>query len=429
MVHAVGRRGSVALHIVLATCAGGMRGLSAQGAALADTAWAAARQPGCTAYACGSSWSLLLDQDFLQLPALAPRTDRNYTMGLGVTRSGRTIHAQGHDKLLTVIEAGLDRILRSSVRRSVNGVRHPFFRSLRDATDGEADDDQQQVFTETLHGTAFTPDSIEDPRVVPGDRPYAFLLGWTVARTTVDSPRRAAWTSELTIGHVGSTLGRAVQRGIHRWRDLNLPEGWDNQLHNSGVRLLGLPTARYALTYERRAPWLTWERLTGELKRARHADPHAPDQGPRFLEVTGHVAGDVGYYTMATAGARVRIGWFTSPFWAQRMNPLGMGTRGEGDAPGALEGFVFAGARRRVVGYNLLLSGYGPSAGPARIRARDVERVVDEWETGVAVQWRHSMRRAVQLSWAVDAGRSPEFAGRFARRHHWGGVYLTFSRH
>lgn len=378
--------------------------------------------PICRVYECGKSRSFLLEQDWFHLKKFAPHTDRNYTMGLGFARSGYVVRRQRHDVLLTLVEAGLDRLL-PLPDREVNGTPFMFWQSLR-----REDRSQLQAFSEALHGTAFTPDSIEDPHPIPGDRPNAFLLGWTVGRTTVNNDRDVAWTSELTVGHVGSMLGRAVQRGIHHALNLNMPEGWDNQLHHTGVLLLGVPTARYGLTYERRLGAVSWKRLSGQLARERRTSARAQDLGRRFAEVTVHGAGDIGYYTMASAGARVRVGSFTSPFWAQRMNPLGMATRVPGGGGVPLEGFFFAGGRRRLVGYNLLLSGYGSSAGPARVPPAQVERWVDEWETGVAVQWEYKPTRSIQLSWAFDAGRSPEFKGPRARSHHWGGLYLTFSR-
>ena len=374
-------------------------------------------------YESGSSWSVVMDQDWFQLDKIARHTDRNYTMGFGLSRAGSVVRNQGHDVLLRLTEAALERLV-PVPERTVGTARRKLWSSLRYEDCG-----QSQAFVEMLHGTAFTPDSIEDPSPIGDDRPYAFLLGWTVRRVTSTNGGKAAWTSELTVGHVGSTLGRDVQRGIHRAIHKNPPEGWENQIHNTGVSILGVPVARYGLSYERQLGAVTWQRI-GHAILGHDCDGEcAAKPGRRAMEVTVEGGGEIGYYTTASIGTRLRLGSFASPFWTARQNPLGgVGARGVSKHTLPIDFFAFAGGRSRLVGYNLLLSGYGTSAGPVRVEQRRVRRLVHEWEAGVAAEWEYRRHRSVQLSWVVDAGRSPEFKGPLARSHHWGGFYLTARR-
>jgi hypothetical protein len=361
---------------------------------------------------CERSFAILIDQDLLQQRWISPSTDRNYTMGFGFARSGPEVWEGGHDVLLKAVESSLDwftNILPWLVR---SDARSQFFRSLNDTTTTNA-------FAEVFHGTAFTPDSIEASSVVVGDRPYAFLLGWTVSRVILNELETRAFTSEFTIGHIGSRLGRNVQRFIHKFITGSAdPKGWSNQVLDTPGLYLGTLTARYGISVEQQLKAWHWPG-------SGPADP----EPPKRLELTGGIGAQAGYYTEAEIGARLRIGHFTSPFWTQRMNPLAVGSRAPGTRGRRLDAFAFAGGRQRLVGYNALLQGYGPSADEYRISSDDVSRTVGEWEIGASVIWRFGpeQNRAVQFAYVVDAGRTREFRSPLERSHHWGGVYLVIT--
>ena len=370
---------------------------------------------------CGSGASLFLDQDWFHHEYFGSHTDRNYTMGLAFARSGPAVHTQSHDAPLRGMEVLADRVI-TLIPRTFGAQSQGPFRQLREGRG------RRTSYSEMLHGTAFTPDSIEDPNPILDDRPYAFLLGWTVARTTIAQQENRAWTSELTIGTIGGRLGREVQKGIHYAINSNQPEGWANQLHDTHSPVFGVLTGRYALGYDRVLRPLTWAQLRG---RPRGIAPLACSErvsSACAIEVTVNGGGEAGYYTGANAGVRTRFGVFTTPFWAQRMNPLGVGSRASGGTVTPIEGFLFAGGRARYIAYNALLSGYGAGAGPVRFSDNQVRHDMLEWELGLALLWRYRPTRSVQVAWVADAGRTPEFRGPRARTHHWGGVYVTFAR-
>jgi hypothetical protein len=100
-----------------------------------------------------------------------------------------------------------------------------------------------------LSGTAFTPESLRAVGPVVGDRPYAFLLAWTVSRSTpVGADAGHAFTSDFTFGTIGSRLGRNVQRFIHHTsRSMSGdstpydPKGWSNQIMDVRSVAVGVP--------------------------------------------------------------------------------------------------------------------------------------------------------------------------------------------
>jgi len=80
--------------------------------------------------------------------------------------------------------------------------------------------------------------------------------------------------------------------------------------------------------------------------------------------------------------------------------------------------YWFGGLTERAVLYNALLQGQFRKS-VVRTEAANVERGVTEFQTGITVGL-----GPVGLTWAVLAGRTPEFRGPQARPHVWSGLSL-----
>ncbi len=386
--------------------------------------------------------SAYMEQDFLQP---SNKSDRNYTMGFGFARTGAQIRTQKHDYMLRHAEPALD-----------FAIRHiPFVGNSLPGHHLTHLDDSLRVtsYGELLTGNAFTAKDLANPNPVIGDRPYAFLLGWTVSRTTVSSYRLAE-RSEFTVGTIGSRLGRNVQRFIHKTsRGLNThhvegvgevadslpkdPKGWPNQIMDVPSLLVGIPTIRYGYTRQDRL--FEVHQILG-LSGNR-------DTGPFLLEGSMDTGGELGYYTQGELGLRLRGGLFSSPFWAWSERPLSRGSvklvksgvdidsapKSSRQLPRCIQliltcadGFVYGSARVRATAYNALLQGY-PGLTDYHIERSEREYFGFEYEWGVTLSawWGKRKSKGIQITREVLARRSPEFKGDYRRYHAWGGVYAT----
>ncbi|MEP6622353.1 MAG: lipid A-modifier LpxR family protein [bacterium] len=347
----------------------------------------------------GHTFGLFFEEDNLQLQFHNTHTDRNYTLGLGLQWSGE------------IEQHGLDKPLRWLNRRI----------GLDDLTSATAAPE-----TGMLSGTAFSPRDISANTPVVGDRPWAFLLGWTVRRTQPSISD--AWSTELTLGTIGSPLGQWVQRSIH-YSSRHLsgsqtpynPQGWPHQLLDSP---LGAPTARYALTYER----VLIQQSGGAAPLLLRGVNATPDLKHHF-EIAGNAEGQAGYYTEADAGGTLRIGSFTTPFWQFRSNPLGVVSRKATVGGSRNEWFAFLTGTGRAVAYNALLTGYGDNRfTDYHMRNDEVQHTIGEASYGAAFTHIRPNGSAWMVTWIMDAFRTHEFntTPEFVRAHHWGGFMLTW---
>src|SRR5438046_1436280 len=75
--------------------------------------------PRCVAhhYSCETGWAGYVEEDGWQWTRLAPGTDRNYTMGVGVARSGAPVIEQRHDFALRWADRALASVADATVLR------------------------------------------------------------------------------------------------------------------------------------------------------------------------------------------------------------------------------------------------------------------------------------------------------------------------
>ena len=346
--------------------------------------------------------SFYLDEDNFQF---APRTDQNYTLGTGFTWEGDEGGSEDAHPLLDApldsFEAGARWLGRTLLGIRSHGTRRPAH------------------YARTLFATAFTPEHIERADIQYGDRPYAFLIGWTVRRTPdashADRDRFAFWRSEATLGTIGSPVGEAVQRSIHSaLRTLNAsdepvdPAGWDHQILDSRF---GVPTARYDLT---RVGYRRWGGMPG-------------------VELMADAGAELGYYTDAHSSLSAALGWSASPLWTFDMHMAHPGlVAGAPQRASGFEAFVFASLEGFAYAYNALLQGYGDWRSDYRFSRRDIETFTYELRQGIVIGHVDAdavsgRRRQLRLVVEPYAFRSREFKGALARGHAWGGVRVLMT--
>jgi hypothetical protein len=343
-----------------------------------------------------------LDEDNFQF---GPATDQNYTLGTGFTWEGDERAALDSHPLLDAPLDGFE----AGVRWAANRIlRFDLHASPRPAH-----------YSRMLFATAFTPQHIERPDIQFGDRPYAFLIGWTVRRTPDAShaglERFSFWRSEATLGTIGSPIGEVVQRSIHAaLRTVNAsdqppdPAGWDHQILDSRF---GVPTARYDLS---RVGYRRFGNAPG-------------------VELMGDAGAELGYYTDAHASLSTALGWSAAPLWTFDMHLAHPGLmEGASDGTHGNEAFVFASLEGFAYAYNALLQGYGDWLSDYRFSRRDIETYTYELRQGIVLGHYHvdaatGQRRQFRLVLEPYAFRSREFKGALARGHAWGGVRLVMS--
>lgn len=326
-----------------------------------------------------TSGAIVLENDVLA--QLGHNQDRNYTGGLGFVASGRFVPAMKLDAPLRV----LDWITR--VNRQHNKATHLFH-------------------TLTFAGAGFTPDNLNTPEIVRGDRPYGSIVALSVSRTSVEAKlRRSSWTSQVAAGMLGLDLVGNVQTDIHRanrrrsGKDTPYdPLGWHNQISDGGEF-----SAMYRVAYQR---------LLAGAGSGRDSRKH--------FQMTGGAEGSVGYYTNAAVGATTRVGWFNSDFWEFVSNTSSYVAQKEtGGKEPPVDAFLFAAVRPKLVLYNALLQGQRHDS----VYTVDPKRGIVEWDLGIAVAVKPLH---LQFMWNAFAGRTSEFVTTTPRNHTWGSYTLSF---
>lgn len=129
----------------------------------------------------------------------------------------------------------------------------------------------------------YTPEDISRSDLIEDDRPYG---GWLYFGAAFHSKNdRRLDSMEIQVGMVGpASFAEETQTFVHRLRDIQIPQGWDNQIKNEP----GL-----AVVYERKWRAMVMGRPGGM---GFDAIPHL-----------GATLGNV--YTYANAGVELRLGW------------------------------------------------------------------------------------------------------------------------
>ena len=164
--------------------------------------------------------------------------------------------------------------------------------------------DYEQHVTVGIGQQIYTPEDIEDPAIIPDDRPYAgYLFAYAALHNlasedgTSDGEERRETrrdrldSVELQLGIIGpSSRADEFQTGVHDFLDATKPEGWDNQLRDE-------PVVQLSFT-----------------RQIRHG--YEKDVVRRFFflfpeyDVISNYAGRIGIvHVNAQVGASLRFGW------------------------------------------------------------------------------------------------------------------------
>ncbi|GAB4225237.1 MAG: lipid A deacylase LpxR family protein [Kiloniellaceae bacterium] len=247
-------------------------------------------------------------------------------------------------------------------------------------------DDGNLRVTYSLGQDIFTPERIEVRELIQDDRPYAGWLYFGVGLVSATEERLD--TLELNVGMVGpASLADKVQTEYHKLINIQVPEGWENQLHNEpGI----------VLYYEHK--WRNlWKAEAGEVPLI----GDVPLLKQLQFDVTPHLGGALGnIYTYGAGGLTLRVGDdLPADYGPPRIRPALPGS----DYFRTKEWFswyLFAGAEGRVVLRNIFLDGntFRDS------HSVDKYPVVLDVQAGLAVMLGERVRLAYTHLW-----RSKEF--------------------
>ena len=243
--------------------------------------------------------------------------------------------------------------------------------------------------TYSLGQEIFTPERIELRELIEDDRPYAGWLYAGIGLVSITDDRLD--NLELNLGMVGpASLADKTQIEYHKLINIQVPEGWDNQLHNEpGV----------VLYYERK-----WRNLWG----ARIDDLVVLDK--LALDVTPHLGGALGnVFTYAAGGLTLRLGEdLPNDYGPPRLRPSLPGS--DYFRPDDRFGwYFFAGAETRLVARNIFLDGntFRDS------HSVDKKPLVLDLQAGLAITLGERVRLAYTHLWRTKEFREQDAPDQF----------------
>ena len=241
---------------------------------------------------------------------------------------------------------------------------------------------------------AYTPEDKESRAPIYDDRPYAGLFSLTSTRMTITDAGQTAWSSALTVGVLGTSLGKHLHRGFHQLIGSQKPNGYKYQISEGGE-----PTLKYTA------------RRQGLIAKYRSVP------GGRADFKWGVEAG-LGYITEASLMVSGRYGKFSTPWWS--LYP----ERSEYYAPPAssIDGdlYLLYGASTSLRGYNALLQGQFRHS-DVKLSSNEVEKVLGAAHLGVV--W--GITRATSLSYVLRFQSAEIKRGAGARDSYVGSLYLN----
>lgn len=237
----------------------------------------------------------------------------------------------------------------------------------------------------------YTPENIGERNLVVSDRPYAgwSYFGMAYHRKFFETGKPSFMDSvEVQIGLIGpESFAEETQKFIHKLRDLQRPEGWDNQLHNEP----GL-----VIAYERK--WLFF----------------SPDKHGLDYDAILHAGASVGNVsTYANAGMELRFGWnLPKNFGASIIRPTGSSRLSVDED---LSAYLFAATDGRAVGLDIFLDGNNFTD------SHDVDKrpFVADLAVGMGISYRKFMCMVTRID------RTKEFATQ-PHSHAFGSLVFSF---
>lgn len=241
---------------------------------------------------------------------------------------------------------------------------------------------------------AYNPVNKKTHAPIYNDRPYAGLFSLTSTRMTITDAGQTAWSSALTVGVLGTSLGKYLHRGFHQLIGSQPPNGYSHQISEGGE-----PTLEYTA------------RRQGLIAKYRSVP------GGRADFKWGAEA-SLGYITGASLMVSGRYGKFSTPWWS--LYP----ERSEYYAPPAtsIDGdlYLLWGASTSLRGYNALLQGQFRHS-DVTLSYNRIEQVLGEAHLGVV--W--GITRQTSLSYVVRFQSAEIKSGPGAHDTYVGSLYLN----
>jgi hypothetical protein len=103
----------------------------------------------------------------------------------------------------------------------------------------------RSIYGLAIEDDSYTPNHLDNPAILYGDRPYADALFLKTFLTAINASRRERISTMISTGVIGPAAGgEGMQKAIHHWINYIQPLGWHNQIGNDAV-------LNYQLNYER----------------------------------------------------------------------------------------------------------------------------------------------------------------------------------
>lgn len=122
-------------------------------------------------------------------------------------------------------------------RYYTNGLRIDFFYSKKNKPKFPSNllvqlkNADNTVYGYGITQTMYTPLDISKTEIQFGDRPYAGILHLNHTVISSNSEKNEQIVSELNLGVIGNlSLARETQTILHKWKNVQRPNGWDNQI-------------------------------------------------------------------------------------------------------------------------------------------------------------------------------------------------------
>lgn len=324
------------------------------------------------------SFAVNIEQDSI----IPPSSDKDYTMGLFFEWRSAKLDRSGLAKAFAHVDPG--------------GWLHRRYANL----------DRRHALQ--FGDSGFTPlkSHLGRSEPLPDDRPYANLLYLSLRRVSANklgSDADRSVLSEWTVGVLGLGIGRSVQTAIHKASDDIVPGGWNNQIGDGGE-----PTAKYRLGMRWRLPYLGAKEGWG---------------GDANLSIEGNA----GFYTKASAGARLRLGKRSRPWFDYDRTSIASYFSGADREPcqrrRPAEAYAFLSTGQTHWFFNELLQGGFRSS---RVRLgwgkepAPLKHAVSDWQWGVT-----GTIRGVSLTFS-ESRHTALFGGVNSRTHRWRTLAVTF---
>lgn len=348
-----------------------------------------------------TGWAVQLDQDVFWPPS----ADKDFTQGTQFEWSGQRTRGWFPRQIFHLIDWPAGKLLHDKALRATTGAAYEsnvFQLGFSGFTPRKGDASECAAFAPPRVNKSGEGCVLSDTAPLFDDRPYAGLLYVRTRRSSVRE--RSAWVSELTLGLLGTNIGKGVQTFVHRHVSHDVaPGGWHHQI-SDGMELTG----KYRLAHR-------WAAFAGGCECSNDA---------HVLDVSTNAEGNLGYYTNIGGHGRVRLGLLRSTPLTIEVHGSDPSLPRQARAGGWLkEAYVWGTWGGFLWGYNALLQGQFRKTdvalsfddGPARLR-----RFGRTWQAGATIR-AGRVTATYNVTW-----QSPVFDGPNSRTHSWGTVLIQF---